>query len=151
MCGVGAVGRLVHHEGSGSSVVEEVDGLGHAARVRGGERTREVWEKVDALIFTRSIGENTRHGDQRTGVGSVVANDGSVHHEGQYGLLVRRVVLLQQRSGVVVADGHVRRTLCRDSGSGAEAESDSGGLHVGIEGGGGGGGGRGNRSGCAGR
>lgn len=40
-----------------------------------------------------------------------VTNDSGVDNEGQESLLIESSVVLQQSSGVVVADGYIRRTL----------------------------------------
>jgi len=45
------------------------------------------------------------------GIRRTVANDSSIDDEGQQGLLVCSSVVLQQRGGVVVADGSVCGTL----------------------------------------
>ena len=58
------VGRHVHHERSGSTVVEEVDGDSHAPTpVRGCEGTGEVWEEVDSGAIVLALGKNTCDGD----------------------------------------------------------------------------------------
>ena len=58
------------------------------------------------------------------GSGLTVTNDGSIDHECQQGHLVCSGVVLQQSSGVVVADGSVHRTLSNSStDSGGDSKS----------------------------
>lgn len=127
---VGTVGWHVHHERSSTTVVKEVDGTRRAASVGGGEVSVEVLEEVDALELASTWSQDTWNSDQGAWVGGVVANDGSVDDQSQDGLLVGRVVLHQQSSGVVVANGLVSWSLSRDGSSGTKAESDGGRLHV---------------------
>jgi hypothetical protein len=47
-----------------------------------------------------------------------VTNDGGVDNKGQEKLLIGSSVVRQQSSGVVVADGHIRRTLSDDTANG---------------------------------
>jgi hypothetical protein len=53
-----------------------------------------------------------------------VTNDSGVDNEGQKSLLVKSSVVLQQSSCVVVANGHIRRTLSDcTANSGGESKS----------------------------
>jgi hypothetical protein len=47
-----------------------------------------------------------------------VTNDSGVDDEGQESLLVGSSVVLQQSSSIVIADGHIRRTLSDSTANG---------------------------------
>lgn len=101
MSAVDVVGWVAHLDGVGTSTVEEVDGYTiEASGVGGCEASREVGEQVDAFEVTLARSENTGDGDERSGVGGVVANDGGVDHQCQEGLLVVGSVVLEKCHGV---------------------------------------------------
>jgi hypothetical protein len=127
LVGGSAVGRHVHGERDGTTIVKEVDGdTGAATTVGGGKTTVEVGEEVDLSAHVGTLGKNTGDG-VHVGLG-VVTNDNSVDEESQEGQLVGTGVLLEESSGVLVADGHVLGE-CRSSG-GSKAGNESGGTHI---------------------
>lgn len=101
MSAVDVVGWVAHFDGVGTSTVEEVDGYTiEASGVGGCEASREVGEQVDAFEVSLTRSENTGDGDERSGVGGVVANDGGVDYQCQEGLLVLGSVVLEKCHGV---------------------------------------------------
>jgi hypothetical protein len=63
LVGIRAVGRHVHHEGSSSTTIEEVDRTTNGATsVRRCETAAEVWEKVDSSTVDRAWSEDTWDG-----------------------------------------------------------------------------------------
>lgn len=101
MSAVDVVGWVAHLDGVGTSTVEEVDGYTiEASGVGGCEASGEVGEQVDAFEVSLARSENTGHGNERSGVGGVVANDGGVNHQCQEGLLVLGSVVLEKCHGV---------------------------------------------------
>lgn len=128
MVRVGAICRLVHHQRNGTAVVEEVDGnTGIASVVGGSKATVEVWQEVDGGAVEGAGREDTWNLDANVWLG-VVANDGGVDDESQEGVLVGRIVLLEEGGGVVVTDGGVGRAL-GDNGAKGSEESKSFELH----------------------
>lgn len=102
---VDVVGWVAHFDRVGTSTVEEVDGYTiEASGVGGCEASREVGEQVDAFEVSLTRSENTGDGDERSGVGGVVANDGGVDHQCQEGLLVVGSVVLEKCHGVWTDD-----------------------------------------------
>lgn len=98
---VDVVGWVAHLDGVGTSTVEEVDGYTiEATGIGGCEATGEVGEQVDAFEVSLTRSENTGDGNERSGVGGVVANDGGVDHQCQEGLLVLGSVVLEKCHGV---------------------------------------------------
>lgn len=101
MSAVDVVGWVAHLDGVGTSTVEEVDGYTiEATGIGGCEASREVGEQVDAFEVSLARSENTGDGNERSGVGGVVANDGGVDHQCQEGLLVVGSVVLEKCHGV---------------------------------------------------
>jgi len=122
-------GELVLEERSGTSTVEEVEGdTGATTAVGGVEGTSEVRSEVDTGVVTSAGGEDTSDGDTDVGLG-VVADGDSVDDQGEESLLVGGGVVLQEGSGVVVADGHIGRALGRGAGSKGKSARNSGSLH----------------------
>lgn len=98
---VDVVGWVAHLDRVGTSTIEEVDGYTiETSGVGGCEASREVGEQVDAFKVSLTRSENTGDGDERSGVGGVVANDGGVDHQCQEGLLVLGSVVLEKCHGV---------------------------------------------------
>lgn len=98
---VDVVGWVAHLDRVGTSTVEEVDGYTiEASGVGGCEASGEVGEQVDAFEVSLARSENTGDGNERSGVGGVVANDGGVNHQCQEGLLVLGSVVLEKCHGV---------------------------------------------------
>ena len=125
-----AIGRQVHHQWDRSAVVEEVHRHGGGAVVGTGEPAVEVRQQVDLGAVVHAGGEYTWDCDADIRLG-VVADDGGVHHQRQKGRLVRGRVLLQQRGGVIVANGGVHGTLRKrgaHKGKSCELEKHVGGL-----------------------
>lgn len=105
MSAVDVVGWVAHLDRVGTSTVEEVDGYTiEASGVGGCEASREVGEQVDAFEVSLTRSENTGDGNERSGVGGVVANDGGVDHQCQEGLLVVGSVVLEKCHGVWTDD-----------------------------------------------
>lgn len=126
----GAIRRLVHHQRHRATVVKEVDGnTGVASIVGGSKATIEIWQEVDLGAVDGAGREDTGDLDANIRLG-VVADDGGVDDERQEGVLVGRVVLLEEGGGVVVTDGGVGRALGDGSADGSE-ESKSFELHDG--------------------
>jgi hypothetical protein len=95
-----AVGGHVFHEGSGTSIVEEVDAdTGLSTTVAGEQGSVEVGQEVDILALELTLGEDTRDGVLGGGVLGVVTNDHSVDEESQQSVLVGGGVVFEQRSG----------------------------------------------------
>jgi hypothetical protein len=70
LVGRSAVGRHVHHERYGSTVIEEVDrDTDWTTIVRGEQSTREVWEEVDSRVVVHAGCENTWDGDANIWLG----------------------------------------------------------------------------------
>lgn len=108
---VHAVGWHVVHQWSSTSTVQEVDRhSGVAASVGAGKTAAEVWQEVDLLAVHLTRSQDTWDLDANVWHG-VVSNDGGVDEQGQERLLGRRIALLEERLGVVVTDGRIRRTL----------------------------------------
>lgn len=125
----GAVGWHVHHERSSTTVVKEVDGDSRVATtVRGGEASIEVRKEVDNSSVVCTLGKDTWDHDANVGLG-VVTNDGSVDEESQQGVLVGSSVVCQKSSGVVRADGLVRRSLRKRGDGSRKTSKDGGGTH----------------------
>lgn len=104
LVGAGAIGRLVHHQRHRSAVVEEVGrDTGIASFVGGSEAAVEVWQQVDGGAVEGAGSKDAWNLDADVRLG-VVADDGGVDDEGQEGVLVRGVVLLEEGGGVVVTD-----------------------------------------------
>lgn len=102
---VDVVGWVAHLDRVGTSTVEEVDGYTiEASGVGGCEASGEVGEQVDTFEVSLTRSENTGDGDERSGVGGVVANDGGVDHQCQEGLLVVGSVVLEKCHGVWTDD-----------------------------------------------
>ena len=125
---VGAVCRLVHHQRHRATIVEEVLRNTDVAAIVGGlQATVEVRQKVDGGAVEGAGSEDTWDHDANVRLG-VVADDGGVDDQGQEGVLVGGIILLEESSGVIVADGGVRRAL-RDGGTDGSENSKSFELH----------------------
>ena len=126
----GAVGRHVHRQWDRSAVIEEVHRHGGSAVVGASEPAVKVRQQIDHGAVVHAGSENTGDLDADVGHG-VIANNGGVDHERQEGRLVGGRVLLQQRGGVIVADGGVGRALRErgaHEGEGCELEEHFGSL-----------------------
>lgn len=97
---LGVVGRQVLLQGSSSSTIKEVHRNAGATTLVGRvECAGEVGQQIDTSILAGARGEETRHCNADVGL-RVVADDRSVHHQGQERLLVGGVVVLQESGGL---------------------------------------------------
>ncbi len=95
----------IHHQGSGSSSVKEVDIGGLVIAVGGLQAAVEVRQQVDRFAIQGGGCKYARQGNTDIGLG-VVANDDSIDKEGQEGILIGSSVILEKGSRVLVADRH---------------------------------------------
>jgi hypothetical protein len=117
-------GWHVLHQRSGATTIEEVKrDTAITSTVGRLEATVEVGDKVNLSSVVRAVGvEDARDHDTHVRLG-VVSDDGGVDDQSQEGHLVRGRVVLEERSGVVVAYGRVGRALgngAADSGQNGE-------------------------------
>lgn len=102
--GFGPVRRLVHRQWHRTAVVKKINGHTSVPTAVGRlESPIEVGQEIDRSVIVFSGSQNTRHHDADIWLG-VIAYHSCVDHESQKRILVGRIILIQQRFCIVVAD-----------------------------------------------